>query len=173
MAENPWDVDSVQVFWYLKCPECIFDSQEEDIFRLHAIENHPMSFTLFDEKLKEENENENEIKTENDDQNYYEDDYQGNGDNFDNQEDNFNENEQPENMFSASMHKEETDLVKQELSDEDSKIEYVSNKIKELEEEWLPEKSKKRPGRIPLKSKKVEFFEGLIFNFRIHPRKLK
>ena len=58
MVENPWDVDSIQVFSTLKCPECIFDSQEEDIFRLHAVENHPMSFVLFGKKLKEED-NEN------------------------------------------------------------------------------------------------------------------
>ena len=54
MAENPWDVDSVQVFWYLKCPECIFDTREEENFRDHAFQNHPLSFVFFGKKLKEE-----------------------------------------------------------------------------------------------------------------------
>ena len=57
---------------------------------------------------------------------------------------------QPENMFLASMY-EDTDLVKQELSEENSKddpdykVEYDSHK----------EVKSKRPGRIPLKNKKV------------------
>ena len=85
MSDNPWDVDSIEVFSTLKCPECIFDSQEEDIFRLHAVENHPMSFVLFGKKIKDEEENENtenirENKYENDENNYH-DDYQDNGDN--------------------------------------------------------------------------------------------
>ena len=41
LADNPWFVDSIHVFWHLKCPECTFDSKEEDIFQVHAIENHP------------------------------------------------------------------------------------------------------------------------------------
>ena len=38
---NPWHVDSLQAFWFLKCPECAYDTQEEEIFREHALENHP------------------------------------------------------------------------------------------------------------------------------------
>ena len=41
MTDNPWNVDSVHAFYFLKCPECIFESQEEYTFRDHAIENHP------------------------------------------------------------------------------------------------------------------------------------
>ena len=47
MTHNPWDVESTKSFWYLKCPECIFDTQEEDIFSKHATENHPLSFVFF------------------------------------------------------------------------------------------------------------------------------
>ena len=55
MEENPWQVDSVQAFSFLKCPECIFDTQEEDFFQVHATENHPLSFVLFGEISKEDN----------------------------------------------------------------------------------------------------------------------
>ena len=40
---NPWQVDSIQVFFYLKCPECTFDTKTKDDFQDHAIENHPLS----------------------------------------------------------------------------------------------------------------------------------
>ena len=52
--ENPWEVDSLQAFLYLKCPECAFDTQEEINFEYHALENHPSSFVLFGKTLKEE-----------------------------------------------------------------------------------------------------------------------
>ena len=69
MEENPWQVDSVQAFSFLKCPECIFDTQEEDFFQIHAIENHPLSFVLFGKISKEGNLNESltiedDLKTE-------------------------------------------------------------------------------------------------------------
>ena len=47
IAENPWFVDSIHDFWYLKCPECAYDSKEETDFQLHATENHPLSSVLF------------------------------------------------------------------------------------------------------------------------------
>ena len=53
-TENPWKVDSVQAFSYLKCPECIFDSKEEDAFQDHAVENHPLSLALFGKSFKVE-----------------------------------------------------------------------------------------------------------------------
>ena len=30
---NPWNVDSIQDFSFLKCPECPFDAKQEDIFQ--------------------------------------------------------------------------------------------------------------------------------------------
>ena len=54
MTDNPWDVDSIEAFSFLKCPECIFDTKEEENFRDHAFENHPLSFVFFGKKLKEE-----------------------------------------------------------------------------------------------------------------------
>ena len=54
MAQNPWNVDSIEAFTFLKCPECNFDTKEEDNFQDHAIENHPMSFVFFQKQLKEE-----------------------------------------------------------------------------------------------------------------------
>ena len=47
MDSNPWQVESIDEFYFLKCPECMFFSQEENDFRGHAIENHPMSNILF------------------------------------------------------------------------------------------------------------------------------
>ena len=51
---NPWMVHSVHDFWFLKCPECSFDSKEEENFQAHALEKHPLSFTLFGKTVKEE-----------------------------------------------------------------------------------------------------------------------
>ena len=51
---NPWQVDSIQDFWFLRCPECSFDTKEEELFRVHAIENHSESLELFQKKVKEE-----------------------------------------------------------------------------------------------------------------------
>ena len=50
MAENPWAVESLQAFYFLKCPECSFDTKEENLFENHATENHPLSFVFFDKK---------------------------------------------------------------------------------------------------------------------------
>ena len=52
---NPWNVESLQAFLYLKCPQCVFDTKEKDSFQNHAIENHPLSIVLFGKTLKEEN----------------------------------------------------------------------------------------------------------------------
>ena len=54
MTENPWQVDSIQDFLCLKCPECIFDSKDDAVFEEHAIENHPLSFVIFGKACKEE-----------------------------------------------------------------------------------------------------------------------
>ena len=47
MNSNPWQVDSIQAFNCLKCPECMFFSQEELDFKDHAVKNHPMSNAFF------------------------------------------------------------------------------------------------------------------------------
>ena len=41
---------------YLRCPECEFETKEENNFEDHAIKNHPMSFELFRKKSVEEEE---------------------------------------------------------------------------------------------------------------------
>ena len=53
MDKNPWQVDSIHAFYFLKCPECIFNTNEEFTFQEHAIENHPLSFVLFQTDLIE------------------------------------------------------------------------------------------------------------------------
>ena len=55
VATNPWEVESLQDFLFLKCPECTFDTKEEDFFQIHAVDNHPLSYVLFGETYKEEN----------------------------------------------------------------------------------------------------------------------
>ena len=50
MAQNPWAVDSIKAFYFLKCPECDFDTKEENSFENHATKHHPQSFVLFDKK---------------------------------------------------------------------------------------------------------------------------
>ena len=50
MAGNPWHVESILAFSCLKCPECEFNSKEENNFVHHAKEYHPLSCVLFDEE---------------------------------------------------------------------------------------------------------------------------
>jgi hypothetical protein len=63
MENNPWEVDSIQAFWHLKCPECTFFTAEENYFENHAVANHPLSAVLF-EKTKTIRNNEVNIKEE-------------------------------------------------------------------------------------------------------------
>lgn len=44
---NPWQVESMDEFACLKCPECVFTTKEENIFQDHAVENHPLSHVLY------------------------------------------------------------------------------------------------------------------------------
>ena len=44
---NPWQVESVQAFLSLKCPECVFTSKYEDSFQDHAVKHHPLSAALY------------------------------------------------------------------------------------------------------------------------------
>ena len=47
MDINPWQVDNIQEFYFLKCPECDFMHKEENDFQNHAVGNHPLSVTFF------------------------------------------------------------------------------------------------------------------------------
>ena len=53
MDTNPWQVDSIQAFYFLKCPECSFDTKEENYFHEHALQNHPLSIVFFGTKSEE------------------------------------------------------------------------------------------------------------------------
>ena len=64
MAQNPWKVESIQAFYFLKCPECDFDTKEEKSFENHATENHLLSFVLFDKKYVNEDFDTIDIKEE-------------------------------------------------------------------------------------------------------------
>ena len=61
MDINPWQVASLQDFSYLKCPECVFETQDEEKFEDHALQNHKLSFVFFGETfVREENLNSEE-----------------------------------------------------------------------------------------------------------------
>ena len=66
MENNPWEVDSIQAFSYLKCPECKFDTQKETLFEKHATKTHLLSYAFFgkNEFIKEEIDSGVEIKEE-------------------------------------------------------------------------------------------------------------
>ena len=63
MDSNPWQVDGIQAFSYLHCPECEFLAKEETLFQDHAEENHPLSFVLFSEESFEEEDTFKSIET--------------------------------------------------------------------------------------------------------------
>ena len=54
MDSNPWQVDGIQAFSHFNCPECKFLTKEETLFQDHAEENHPLSYVLFSEVVKDE-----------------------------------------------------------------------------------------------------------------------
>jgi hypothetical protein len=64
MAQNPWAVESLQAFYFLKCPECNFDTKEENLFENHATKNHSLSFVLFNKKSVNEDFETIDIKEE-------------------------------------------------------------------------------------------------------------
>ena len=79
---NPWLVESVHSFLYLKCPECVFNTkyENEEIFQYHALENHSLSNVLFGDMVKVdpisiENQILDSIKIENHDE--YDNSYNG------------------------------------------------------------------------------------------------
>ena len=63
---NPWQVDSIEAFYCIKCPECEFDTKEEYTFQAHAVENHPLSFAFFG-KSEEESYNQEDYYDQNND----------------------------------------------------------------------------------------------------------
>ena len=45
---NPWqDADGVEDFLYYCCPECDFKHEVKEMFKQHALEEHPRSEALF------------------------------------------------------------------------------------------------------------------------------
>ena len=49
MSYNPWLVENIQSFLYLNCPECSYKTKKRDSFQEHAIKNHSMSCSYFEE----------------------------------------------------------------------------------------------------------------------------
>ena len=46
-VDNPWQVVSIEAFYCLKCPECMYFTTDDNGFHNHAVENHPLSGILF------------------------------------------------------------------------------------------------------------------------------
>ena len=54
METNPWQVDSIEAFAFLNCPECTFLTKEEKYFAYRAAINHPLSNSFFGKQMKQE-----------------------------------------------------------------------------------------------------------------------
>ena len=46
-GQNPWQVETIQEFSYLNCPECSFKTKGDYFFQDHALKNHPLCYVLF------------------------------------------------------------------------------------------------------------------------------
>ena len=46
-VDNPWQVVSIEAFYCLKCPECMYFTTDDNQFYNHAVKNHPLSGVLF------------------------------------------------------------------------------------------------------------------------------
>ena len=47
MPDNPWQVENIQTFVFLNCPECEFKTKKKNCFQEHAVKSHPSSVVLF------------------------------------------------------------------------------------------------------------------------------
>ena len=54
-VDNPWQVVSIEAFYCLKCPECMYFTTDDNQFYNHAVENHPLSCVLFGKPKDETN----------------------------------------------------------------------------------------------------------------------
>ena len=48
---NPWQVENLEGFMYLCCPECAFKSKTEPSFKEHALKNHPQCKVFFEHDI--------------------------------------------------------------------------------------------------------------------------
>ena len=62
--QNPWVVESIEAFSFYCCPECDFQSKDEDYFKRHAMESHKHSKEFFIRSKPENNPNKDSIKVE-------------------------------------------------------------------------------------------------------------
>ena len=46
-VDNPWQVESIEAFYVLKCPECTFYTKDDKGFYDHAVKNHHLSVSFF------------------------------------------------------------------------------------------------------------------------------
>ena len=53
---NPWDVENLQDFYFLCCPECVYRTKEENEFTTHCVNLHPNSMRFFSKDSNVKNE---------------------------------------------------------------------------------------------------------------------
>ena len=51
-SENPWNVPSLQEFLKFVCPECDFNSKDENEFHWHALENHDKAKEIWSKSVQ-------------------------------------------------------------------------------------------------------------------------
>ena len=51
-SENPWSVPSLQEFLKFVCPECDFNSKDENEFHCHALENHDKAKEIWSKSVQ-------------------------------------------------------------------------------------------------------------------------
>ena len=62
-VDNPWQVVSIEAFYCLKCPECMYFTTDDNGFYNHAVENHPLSGVLFGKGFTKKQSLERHFKT--------------------------------------------------------------------------------------------------------------
>ena len=45
---NPWEVENLEKFLFLNCPECRYKTKKKKFFHRHAMRKHPKSAVLFE-----------------------------------------------------------------------------------------------------------------------------
>ena len=53
IQDSSFNTSCIQAFYCLKCPECEYNTIDENYFEDHAIENHPLSFVLFNKQFEQ------------------------------------------------------------------------------------------------------------------------
>ena len=166
-ADNPWQVESIEAFCFLKCPECTYYTKEDNDFYNHAVKNHTLSSVFFGKPAKENIEHtaisklrknfeaaENSFEEFEDNENSFE----NNEDSFENNENSFENNEKTiaEHFHKQNNEKNQSVFTSRERTEShgtDEKIQQsiqspvktVSKQIPNLESNEMKTEGKEEP----------------------------